>query len=65
MNLILNGQELQSNSSTLSELLIEQGYGDAKVATAINGTLAPASLRDQNQLENGDEIEIVAPMQGG
>ena len=65
MNIVLNGEKLTSSSTTLSELLQEQGYGDAKVATAVNGTLAPASTRHIQQLSEGDEIEIVAPMQGG
>ncbi|MEH6632247.1 MAG: sulfur carrier protein ThiS [Halopseudomonas aestusnigri] len=65
MNLTLNGEAIITKTSTLAELLDEQGYGDAKVATAVNGTLAPASFRGATELTDGDAIEVVAPMQGG
>ena len=65
MNLTLNGEAIITKTSTLAALLNEQGYGDAKVATAVNGTLAPASFRAATELNDGDAIEVVAPMQGG
>ncbi|WP_085900388.1 sulfur carrier protein ThiS [Kiloniella majae] len=65
MNILLNGQSLETQAGSLSELLTEQGYGSAKVATAVNGTLAPASMRNEHKITDGDQIEIVAPMQGG
>jgi len=65
MNILLNGQTIKTQATSLSELLTEQGYGAAKVATAVNGSLAPASMRHEHQITDGDQIEIVAPMQGG
>ncbi|WP_120495955.1 sulfur carrier protein ThiS [Kiloniella sp. EL199] len=65
MNIVVNGQRITTQAASLSELLSEQGYGTAKVATAVNGTLAPASMRHEQKIADGDQIEIVAPMQGG
>ncbi|WP_419901720.1 sulfur carrier protein ThiS [Kiloniella sp.] len=65
MNLTLNGEAIITKTSNLAALLEEQGYGEAKVATAVNGALAPASFRGETQLKDGDAIEVVAPMQGG
>ena len=50
---------------TLAELLVELGYGDAKVATARNGDFIPLRKRDTIVLTGGDAIEIVSPRQGG
>ena len=45
MKLQLNGTPVHSDAPTLAALLTAQGYGDAKIATAVNGTFVPASLR--------------------
>ncbi|KLN61155.1 hypothetical protein WH96_08300 [Kiloniella spongiae] len=65
MNIVVNGQPVTTQAASLSDLLAEHGYGTAKVATAVNGTLAPASMRHEQEIVDGDQIEIVAPMQGG
>ncbi|MCZ4282122.1 sulfur carrier protein ThiS [Kiloniella laminariae] len=65
MRISLNGQELETAAENLADLLNEQGYGSARVATALNGELAPASCRKEMLISQGDAIEIVAPMQGG
>ena len=61
----VNGETLQSRAGTLAALLEERGYGDAKVATAVNGEFVAASMRDETAVRSGDLIEIVAPRQGG
>ncbi len=65
MRLQLNGTPLTAKVATLADLLDNQGYGDAKVATAVNGTFVPAPLRADHALAEGDSIEVLAPMQGG
>ena len=35
------------------------------VATAMNGIFVPRDLRPNTVLEDGDQIEILAPLQGG
>lgn len=65
MKLQLNGVPVQSNAVTLAELLDEQGFGGSKVATAVNGTFVPGAVRGDHKLDAGDQIEVLAPMQGG
>ncbi|MDO5706989.1 MAG: sulfur carrier protein ThiS [Paracoccus sp. (in: a-proteobacteria)] len=64
MNITLNGAALTTQTATLADLLIEQGFGP-KVATARNGDFVPAALRAATLIADGDRIEVVAPMQGG
>ncbi|MEP1443220.1 MAG: sulfur carrier protein ThiS [Hyphomicrobiales bacterium] len=65
MNLTVNGQAHKSDAVTLTALLEELGYKDATVATARNGEFVSATSRDVEQVEDGDKIEILAPMKGG
>lgn len=50
---------------TLDALLLAWGYGGATVATAVNGEFVPAPARRQTRLQDGDRVEVLAPMQGG
>lgn len=62
----LNGKPQQTQATTLAMLLQEQGYdASSRIATAINGTFIAKSQRDSQSLQEGDQIEVVAPMQGG
>jgi sulfur carrier protein len=61
----LNGEPRQTGASTLADLVAEAGYGDARIATALNGDFVPARARATTRLKSGDHIEIVAPRQGG
>jgi sulfur carrier protein len=65
LEVVVNGERARTQSKTLAELLVELGYGDAKVATARNGDFVPLRKRDTIVLSGGDTIEIVAPRQGG
>ena len=65
MRLQLNGTQVDAEVATLAELLTAQGYGDAKVATAVNGIFVAAPLRSDHTLADGDTVEVLAPMQGG
>lgn len=60
----VNG-ERQPWAPTLEALLNALALEGAHVATAVNGAFVPASVRSETSLEAGDEIEILAPMQGG
>lgn len=65
MKLQLNGAPIESTATTLADLLEAEGFGGAKVATAVNSTFVPASARAAVSLREGDAIEVLAPMQGG
>lgn len=65
MNLTVNGQAHKCNAVTLAALLEELGYKDATVATARNGEFVSVDCRNVEPIEDGDKIEILAPMKGG
>lgn len=61
----MNGEPRVTDAETLAALCDELGYGEMRVATAVNGEFIPAASRAQTRLEPEDKIEIVAPRQGG
>ena len=61
----LNGESCQTKASTLSQLLEQFDYGDAVVATALNGDFIAEGQRVDTAIKEGDQVEILAPMQGG
>ncbi|MGR3462162.1 MAG: sulfur carrier protein ThiS [Roseovarius sp.] len=65
MKITVNGTTQERAATTLDALLVELGYGTAKVATAVNESFVPAASRPEQRLNDGDRIEIVAPRQGG
>jgi sulfur carrier protein len=65
MTLIVNGEPREVAGETLAEALLALDYGEAKVATALNGEFVPARARDATPVKDGDRIEVVAPRQGG
>ena len=65
MRVLVNGNEMEITSATIADLLIEMGYEDMPVATAVNMTVVRKKDRAQTELKGGDRIEILVPMQGG
>ncbi|CCV05811.1 sulphur carrier protein [Mesorhizobium metallidurans STM 2683] len=65
MKLIVNGQALEIDASTLAELLAALDYEGDWLATAVNSDLVHRVNRAEFQLSDGDRIEILSPMQGG
>jgi len=65
MTLIVNGERRELAAGTLAEALQALDYGEAKVATALNGEFVPVRARGATPVKDGDRIEIVAPRQGG
>jgi sulfur carrier protein len=65
VKILLNGEAIVTNATTLDELCARLGFGEAKIATAVNGSFVAAGQRPATPLAEADEIEIVAPRQGG
>jgi sulfur carrier protein len=65
MQIYVNGDRHEVEPGTLSGALDRLGYGGRKIATALNGRFVAAPLRPKTELNEGDKIEVVAPMQGG
>jgi sulfur carrier protein len=65
LQILLNGEAYATDVKTLDELCARLGLAGAKVATAVNGNFVAAVARAAIALAASDEIEIVAPRQGG
>ncbi|HEX6830641.1 MAG TPA: sulfur carrier protein ThiS [Methyloceanibacter sp.] len=65
MQILVNGEPVATDARTLAELCVKLGFAKAKVATAVNGSFVASAKRGLTPLAPKDEIEIVAPRQGG
>lgn len=65
MRIEVNGEPREVAGPSVAEALAELGWGEARVATALNGEFLPASARAGQMLAEGDRLEVLAPMQGG
>lgn len=65
MKIRVNGEEHVIRALNLDSALLELGYTNALVATALNGDFIPRGQRPQTTLSDGDAIEVLAPMEGG
>ena len=65
MRVIVNGEQREIDSRSVDALLGELEYEGTHFAIAVNYDVLPKSRWAQTQLNNGDEIEIITPRQGG
>jgi sulfur carrier protein len=61
----VNGEAREVTATQLNAVLVELGWGEAKVATALNGNFVPAGARGATTLSDGDQLEVLSAMQGG
>lgn len=61
----VNGRPAATGAETLDVLVAEQGFGGARIATAVNGEFVPERRRADTRLADGDRVEIVSVRQGG
>jgi sulfur carrier protein len=66
IDISLNNETKTLESKTqLSEALTQWGFGEKKIAVAINGEFVPRSTYEQREILTGDKIDIVTPVGGG
>ncbi len=65
MKVVVNAKAHDLTATTLQEALQELDRDNPVIATALNGVFVPRAERAQSKLNEGDCIEILAPMQGG
>ncbi len=65
MRLIVNGNETDVTATNFADLLLELGYENMPVATALNMAVVRKKDRAMVELHEGDRVEILVPMQGG
>ncbi len=65
MKISVNAKQREITSDTLSAALVELGFTEVAVATALNGSFVPRRDRDRTPVQDGDNLEVLAPMKGG
>lgn len=65
MKIEVNGATQKVSANNLTAALEELGWGEARVATALNGRFVPVAERANTPLSAGDRLEVLAAMQGG
>ena len=65
MNLTINGEQMQTDATTVAELLNERGLGKQPVAVEINRQVVPKREHATRNLQDGDTIEMVTLVGGG
>jgi len=61
----VNSEWREVRTANLAAALTELGFGQAIIATAVNDEFVPVGARATLTLDEGDRIEVLAPMQGG
>ena len=66
INISLNNEPKQiADKTLLNDALAEWGFGETKIAVAINGEFVPRSTYNDHLLQANDQIDIVKPVGGG
>ncbi|NKB23305.1 MAG: sulfur carrier protein ThiS [Kiritimatiellae bacterium] len=66
MKIVINGKSYESEENQTVQKMIETyGYDQTSIAVAVNQEFVPRVDYGKKIVSEGDEIEIVAPMQGG
>lgn len=65
MMIDVNGSPRDIDAANLATALEQLGWGEARVATALNGRFVPVSARPETPLSAGDRLEVLTAMQGG
>jgi sulfur carrier protein len=65
MRVTVNGEQREISSASVDALLGELEYEGTHFAIALNFDVLPRSRWAQTPINNGDEIEIITPRQGG
>ena len=65
MKLVLNGREREVQATQVEDLVAELGLPLAAALVEHNGTALLRSEWTKTNLQNGDRLEIIAPVTGG
>jgi len=66
LSLLVNGEtRVVDPGSTVARLLSELGFGERRIAVAINREVVPRSAYSMHELVTGDRVEILEAVGGG
>ncbi len=61
----VNGEMIQADGKTVTELLSELDYSNQRVAVELNEEIVPRANYDSQILSDGDTVEVVRFVGGG
>lgn len=65
MNLIVNGESVESSATCVADLLAERSLSDRRVAVEVDGRIVPYQEFSSCKLQEGSRVEIIAFVGGG
>lgn len=65
IDILVNAEPVRTRAGSLADVLAQLGYGEVRIATALNGDFVPERQRAATPIGAGDRIEIVSARQGG
>jgi sulfur carrier protein len=65
MKILVNNEAREIAGPSLADVVEQLGFGEAVIATAVDGDFVPARKRASVMLRDGHAVEVLAPMQGG
>lgn len=65
MTITLNGERVECEEATTLAALITRMGAPPHTAAALNGQFVPRARHAETVLKEGDDVEVVGPMQGG
>lgn len=65
MRIIVNGKPCDVKTTRLDHILNELEYNNPAIATALNDAIVHKQTRIETELNEGDCLEVVAPIGGG
>ncbi len=65
MKITVNSNEVDTQAVNVSQLVAELGFGDTKIALAINNKMVPKAEWDSTDIAEGQNIIIIKAVCGG
>lgn len=65
LNIYVNGEARALNVATVADLVLALGLQGRRLAVECNGEIVPKSRHAEQQLAEGDRLEVVVAVGGG
>ena len=65
MHVVVNGERIRIDTDLLAEIVEVLGFGDRKVAIAVNETFVARAEWPSFRVRSEDRLDIVSAVQGG
>ena len=65
MNITVNGDNVEFNGSTITDLVTQLSLTGRRLAVEVNRDIVPKSEHGEYRLSEGDNVEIVHAIGGG